>query len=312
MNILSIDLGGTQIKLGLFLKGKMIAKRSIPAYEENGLEHRLAEIEGQVSEMLGGQMVESLDGVALGFPGIVDTAGNKIVSTPKYLDATEIDLVRWIRIRWACSTQMDNDSRLACIGEWKAGAGKGQDNLVMVTLGTGFGSSAVIGGKVLRGVHHQAGILGGHATIQYKGEPCICGNRGCVETLASSWSLSRIIKNFNAESEVPYIGKATYKALFDSYRQGDEGAEGIVNRSIEAWSAAIVNLIHYYDPETIIIGGGLMGSRDIIIPGIEEWVRKHAWLSWGMVKIKAAYLGNEAALYGGYHLFTSGLESIGD
>lgn len=303
MLTLAVDLGGTNVKLGLLRDSQVLEICTFASREEEGLKARLTQIEWEANTLLKNHRHpgENLEGIGMGFPGIVDSRENRVISTPKYQDAVDLDLPGWAGRTWSVPLKMDNDSRLACLGEWKVGAGRGIDDLVMITLGTGFGSSAVMEGRLVRGIHFQAGILGGHSPVDFEGRPCICGNSGCVETLASSWALPGLIKNHRQEEA--YRGDPDYYSLFEAYRRGDPAAKSLVRTSLNAWGAAVVNLIHAYDPRAVILGGGVMKSADIIFPAMKKWIRTHAWLSWGMVEVKTSQLGDRAALVGGSCLF---------
>jgi len=300
----AIDLGGTKIKLGLLRDHQVLEIRTFPSMEKMGLGNRLPGIEECINSLLRTHRRhgEDFSGIGIGFPGIVNTRENRVLSTPKYKDASELDLNKWAERSWSVPLRMDNDSRLACLGEWKSGAGRGVDDLVIVTFGTGFGSSAVMEGRLIRGAHYQAGILGGHSSVDFKGESCICGNRGCVETLASSWALPGIIGRQRDEPNA-YRGDADYYSLFEAYRRGDKAAVKLVDGFMDSWGAALVNLIHAYDPQLVILGGGVMNSGDIILPAMKARIEKYAWLPWGMVELKASVLGDMAALVGGSCLF---------
>ena len=195
---IGIDLGGTRIKLGLLKNEFLIDKKIIPANSLQGLAANLDSIEAATNELLNRNNINKseLKGVGLAFPGIVNTDTKKIISTNnKYDDATELDIGAWVKEKWEVNFFIDNDARMAAVGEWKFGAGKGIDNLVVVTIGTGIGSSAIIEGKLLRGKHYQAGCLGGHFTINYRGNLCSCGNIGCVEAEASTRSIVQRVKS---------------------------------------------------------------------------------------------------------------------
>ncbi len=304
MMILGVDMGGTKIKLGLIKEGEVAGICTIPSRENEGIEQALIRIDEEGEALLSslGLNKNSLDGIGIGFPGIVDFCNNKVLSTPKYSDAIDFDFNKWVSSNFSIPLRMDNDSRLACLGEWKTGAGRGVDDLIMVTLGTGFGSSAVMNGSLIRGTHFHAGILGGHSPIDFKGAPCVCGNRGCVETLASSWALGSLTET--EKDQYPYHGKADYYSIFKAARAGDPGAGRLASESLNAWGAAVVNLIHAYDPALVVLGGGVMNSGDYIIPVIKTWIEEHAWLSWGMVEIKQSSLGDRAALIGAFSLFS--------
>jgi glucokinase len=125
--------------------------------------------------------------VSFGFPAIVDSSTGRVLTAyGKYVDASTIDLQKWARGAFGLDLVIENDARAALVGEWRAGAAKGCDNVVGITLGTGLGAAAIMKGQPVRGMHGQAGILGGHFTVRWGGRLCTCGNRGCAEAEAST------------------------------------------------------------------------------------------------------------------------------
>jgi len=298
-----IDLGGTRVKLGLMKDDVLIDKKIIPAQSAKGLAASLPIIKGHINSLLQTNTVDkkNFKGIGFGFPGLVDSQANKILSTnAKYDDALNIQLDDWVKDNWSVDFFMDNDARLAAVGEWKFGAGKNTNDLVVITLGTGIGTSVITEGKLLRGKHFQAGCLGGHISVVYNGRMCNCGNRGCVEAYASTWALKERIeqhKNFDKSSlsKVPVID---FETLFTEADKNDALAIEFKNDCIELWSAAVVNLIHAYDPEVVVIGGGVMQRHEELIPLIKPIVHQHAWTPWGKVDIRASTLLADAGLYG--------------
>jgi glucokinase len=244
-------------------------------------------------------------GVGISMPGIVDPKQKKILSIDnKFNDVVEMNLSEWVNETWQTNLEIENDARCALIGEWKYGKGKGSDNVVLMTIGTGVGSSAVIEGKVLRGKHFQAGCLGGHFTINIRGQQCNCGNNGCVEVEASTWNIQRIAKEYEGydESLLSKENSLDFESIFRCAKEKDELAIELRDRCLDIWSAAAVNLIHAYDPEILVIGGGVMASADYIIPYIQDKTDKHAWTPWGKVKVVGAENINTAALLGAAYL----------
>src|SRR3990170_7444612 len=109
----------------------------------------------------------------------------------------------WAMERWGVPLVLENDARAALVGEWQYGAGKDCDNVVLITLGTGVGTAALINGKLLHGKHFLAGSLGGHMSINLHGDVCNCGNLGCVESEASTWALQKLVtrdRNFHSST----------------------------------------------------------------------------------------------------------------
>ena len=235
----------------------------------------------------------SLKGIGLAFPGLVDPINKKILSTnAKYDDGFTINLENWVKDHWNVDFFIDNDARITAVGEWKYGEGKDTDDLVVMTIGTGIGTSAIIEGKLLRGKHFQAGCLGGHLSIQYNGSVCTCGNIGCLEAYASTWSIKKRIINSPGflNSVLSSLQVLDFEALFIAAKQQDILALSLLNECYEAWSAGIINLIHAYDPEVVVIGGGVMNNRDTILPNIIPRIHKHAWCPWGKVDIRPSNL----------------------
>lgn len=305
---IGIDLGGTIIKLGVVRDGKVLATSRIDADSQGGLARRLPLIGDEIDTLVRtcNLSAEELGGIAMAFPGIVDFKNRKAASTnAKYDDAPSLDIESWIKERYGVPFIMDNDARMAMIGEWKNGAGKGAENMVMMTIGTGIGTGAVVDSRPLYGRNWCAGSLGGHLTIDYRGRRCTCGNIGCTEAHSASFFLPQIVgENEDVSEEFRKDPENfTYRSLFDKYRSGDNEAATILHECMDVWAAAIVNYIHAYDPEVVVIGGGIMKSADIILPYLQERVGAMAWSPGEKVRIVAAETGDNAALLAVEHYF---------
>lgn len=300
-------MGGTKIKIGIIHGNSVLASSSIDANSSYGLRSRLPYIQETVESLLQQQSLslKEIAGLGIASPGIVDNHQKKILSIDKkFEDAPYINLEEWCLQTFSLPFFIENDARAALLGEWKYGKAKDYENIVLMTLGTGIGSAAVMEGQLLRGKHFTAGILGGHSVINYKGEPCNCGNKGCVETEASTWnltSISKADKNF-AESRLAFAPTIDYELIFSFAEEGDKTALQIRDQSLQAWSACAINLIHAYDPEVLVLSGGVMASSSQIIPYIRQQVEAHAWTPWGKVKIETAEFPATAALLGIAHL----------
>jgi glucokinase len=301
MNILAGDLGGRRIKLGVVCDGRVIASTVIPARADSPLPERLEAVAETLAGLCAGlgTTVGACAGIGLSYPSIIDTANARVVDHfGKYGDASAFDLRTWARQALGLPLAIDNDARMALIGEWRYGAGRGCDNVVMMTLGTGLGTAAVIKGEVLRGAHGQAGILGGHLTVQLGGNPCVCGNIGCAEAEASTWALERFARR-HPDFPTSQLGQESpldYAPLFRWAATGDPCAVALREHSLQVWGAAAVNLIHAYDPELLLLGGGIMASGDLILPRVREQIARHAHTPWGRVSVEASALGDHAAL----------------
>ncbi len=309
MKALAIDFGGTHATCGLIEDRTLLASESF----DTNRAHSLASVLPTIAEIFG-KLVrrESLTlpdfaGIAVGFAGLVDSRTGRILATNgKYEDAKEINLDSWSRKALGIPLRIENDARMALLGESFAGAAAGFTEVVMMTLGTGIGGVAMIEGKLLRGKHAQAGCLGGHIPVLFTGRACTCGAIGCAEAEASGWSLPLVAKAWPgiAQSALAKYSDIGFKELFEESARGDSVAIAIRDRCLNIWAADAVGLVHAYDPEIIVMGGGVMRSADVIIPYVESYVQKHAWTPWGKVKVQAAALGNNAALLGAVPLLS--------
>lgn len=303
-----VDMGGTKIKLGLIHDGNVVAQASLPASSHINLITRLSEIADHVDELLAKNNAEPI-GIGIAFPGIIDSIRHKVLSKyVKYPDAQDVDFAKWAADRWDIPVAVENDAKAALLGEWQFGSGTGCDDLVLITLGTGVGSAVLLNGKLLSGRNFIAGNLGGHMTINMHGDVCNCGNIGCLETEGSTWALANEVRNNPnfSESALSREDAIDFKNLFKHAAGGDVLAIQIRDKCLKTWSLGIINLIHAFDPEKIVIGGGIMESHHVILPHIHRMIASHSWAKNNPPEVLAATHPQLAGLLGMYHLLTQG------
>jgi glucokinase len=305
---LAVDLGGSHAACAVVDGREVVAVETVSLEGASGLGPALPGIAlalGQAAAAAG-VPVSACAGLAFGFCGLVDTTAGRVLSTnAKYDDAPRLDLPGWCRESFGLPLRIENDARLALLGERYAGAARGSDDVVMMTLGTGIGGAALIGGRLLRGKHFQAGVLGGHLVADFEGRPCSCGGKGCIEAEASSWALPglcRAVAGFEA-SALARRERLDFEAVFASAAEGDLVAAAVRDRCLRVWAAGAVAMVHAWDPEVLVIGGGVMRDACAVLPAIEAHVHRHAWTPWGQVAVRAAALGERAALLGAVPLF---------
>jgi glucokinase len=309
VKVLAVDIGGTHANCGLVENERILVNESVDLTGITKMRAVLSRVRQVFLRLVNQRSLSLTDfqGVAVGFPGLVDCRIGRVVSTnKKYDDAPEVDFGAWGREALGLPLRIENDARLALLGESYGGAARSFSDVVMMTLGTGIGGVAMIEGKLLRGKHAQAGCLGGHIPVLFNGRLCTCGNIGCAEAEASGWSLPGIVKDFpgTSASGLSKYSLVGFKQLFEEAQHGDKAALEIRDRCLNIWAADAVALVHAYDPEIIVIGGGVMESANIIIPYVETHVHKYAWTPWGKVRIRAAELANNAALVGAIPLLS--------
>ncbi len=309
MQALAIDLGGSHATCAIVDERSILASEIVTTDGTIGLRPVLPEIVRAFHRLLEQTHLKASDclGIGFSFCGLVDSRTSEIVSTnQKYDDARGLDLKTWAKSELGVRLRLENDARMALLGERYAGAGRGFDDIVMTTLGTGIGGAAMISGKLLRGKHAQAGCLGGHIPVLFGGRQCTCGAIGCAEAEASGWSLPLIAREWPGfvQSRLAQEKAVNFESLFRLAKAQDPVALALRDRCLQVWATATVGLIHAYDPEIVIFGGGVMESADAILPHIQSYVEKHAWTPWGKVKVRAAELGNSAGIFGAIPLLS--------
>ena len=296
MSVLAVDLGGTNIKIGLVESGRILHRAVISAHSEAGAAQALDRVAAQLQALRRDDCI----GVGLAMPTLIDVRTNRVAGQMigKFEGLGQIDFDRWSGEQFQLPIRIENDAHAAILGEWKHGAGRGCDDLVMMTIGTGIGTSVIINGKPLRGKHAQAGNLGSHMILDPDGFPCVCGARGCGEAQQHRNFVSQLAKSDPGfvSSELSKIPEIDYAALF-KHSPTDELASRLLKRSLDIWGTMAVSLVHQFDCERIVIGGGIMKSAAIILPHINQWLET-ACTPWGRARAVAAEQGDDAALLG--------------
>ncbi|HET8636115.1 MAG TPA: ROK family protein, partial [Acidobacteriaceae bacterium] len=281
---------------------EILARETIDLPESESFANTLAALAEPLTRL---QSSARAKAIGFGFCGLVDSRHTRIADTNgKYTDAVSIDLSLWAKEKFGLPLRLDNDARLALLGEQHAGAAQGETDVFMFTLGTGIGGVAMINGHLLRGKHDQAGVLGGHIPVSLSNRRCTCGGLGCAEAEASGWALPGVAKDWPGFSASALAQrKINFENLFACADSGDKVARELVEHCLRVWGAAAVAAIHSFDPELLVYGGGVMKSADAILPYIQNYVHENAWTPWGTVRVRAAQLGNDAALLGVVPLF---------
>lgn len=305
---IGIDLGGTRIKTGLVRDREVLISNVFDVDSNKTLKSVLPKLEEDILQFSGKEAV-AIEGIGVAFPGIVNTDKGQIIDTSaKYTDAPVINLVRWAEEKFHLPLKMDNDARLACLGEWRCGSGRGTSDMVMLTLGTGIGTAVVIEGRLLRGRHFQAGILGGHfiVDINNKTDQCSCGRYGCLEGIGSMWMIEKKAKQnplFESSLLAGTGSSIDWELILQLSGQGDALSELLKLHCLEVWATCLINLVHAYDPERVVIGGGISHAENIILPYFKAFLEKRSWCPGGIPEIKMAEFPDTAALLGAASLF---------
>jgi glucokinase len=301
MLALTIDLGGSHVSGALVNDAGILAQRTIPATAQC-FRDVLSPLEAMIESLFSsaGVSQDSCSGIAFGFPGAVDSRTSRVLATnAKFEDAIHFNFQEWAREKLGCRLVLENDARLALIGEHRHGAAQGFHDAVMVLLGTGIGTAVLLGGKPVRGEKNQAGSLGGHLPVRLDGRLCTCGSIGCAEAEASTWALPAICREWPGfpQSLLANEDVIDFRALFAAIEQGDGLAKEVLERCMHVWTTLMIALTHAYSPQVIVLGGGVLARADDILPELQARLNRHAWTPGGAVTVKASVLGSSAALH---------------
>lgn len=298
---LGIDFGGSHIKYGLVDNNQMIAceQFSLQGMTFGGILNRTAD---HALSMLHGNHIElsQLEGLAIALPGVVNSHEKKLIAiNDKYLDALSFDFVSWSMQNFGMEADVFNDAKMALMGEVYSGVAKGHQDVSMVIVGTGIGTAVMMNGQVLKSRNHTAGNLGGHFLAQTDGVKCSCGNHGCVEAYVSNSILhERVHQQWDlSDSALSSVSKIDYKAIFDRY-ETEKKAKQIGDSLIAHWAGLVVNMLHAYDSEVVILSGGVFNSKIDIRQKIEDYVNNNAWLPKNSYKLVHAENPSYSVLLG--------------
>ncbi|MBE5865355.1 MAG: ROK family glucokinase [Lachnospiraceae bacterium] len=298
-----VDIGGTTVKIGLFDKdGCVLDKWEIPTVKDN----EGAAILPDVAESLRAKMEEKgiqlsdIKGIGVGVPGAVDDEGTAVNGAVN-LGWGVFNIPKVLNGYLDVPVKAANDANVAAFGEMWQGGGKGYDNMVAVTLGTGVGGGIIIGGKILSGATGAGGEIGHMHVEDAETESCGCKNKGCLEQYASATGIVRLAKRRLAKDDKASVlreGTISAKSVFDAVKAGDEVAVEIAEQFGEYLGKGLANVAAVVNPEIFVIGGGVSKAGDILISYVEPVFQKYAFTACRGAKFALATLGNDAGIYG--------------
>ena len=300
--VFGVDVGGTTVKMGLFnVDGEVLDKWEIKTRTENGGEAILPDIAAAANAKLEERGIEKCEvaGLGIGIPGPIDEEG--VVPHTANLGWGYKEVSKELSELTGLPCKGGNDANVAALGEmWKGGAA-GYKNVVMVTLGTGVGGGIIIGGKILTGSNGAGGEIGHlHVDDNIPGQ-CGCGNKGCLEQVASATGITNLANQALAASDKPSMlreGEVSAKTVFDAVKAGDELAKEVAERFGKYLGTALANITAVTDPQAIVIGGGVSKAGPILLEYVERYYQQYCFKSCKNVKFALATLGNDAGIYG--------------
>lgn len=310
MLYIGIDVGGTNLAAGLVdEQGRIVNQITSPVPKDMTARQFGAEL-ARMSRRLcqEGEIDPSrIESVGIGLPGAVDNRAGLFVQNPNMpFRDKNIPLREMFREEWEVPVFLGNDANCAAVGEYWAGAAKGCDPAVMVTLGTGIGGGMIIGGKLFTGFAN-AGMEIGHMIIQPDGIPCGCGSRGCWERYGSATALIQLARQEmerDRSSEMWAIAdgdsaNVNGRTPFQAARLGDPAAKRVLSQYLRGLSIGMINLVNIIQPEVICLGGGVSNAGDdLLLNPLRELVWQGSFDKEHHTRIERASLGNDAGVVG--------------
>jgi glucokinase len=308
--VIALDIGGTKIMTAIFAPdGRLLANEVRPTLAAEGVDLVIDRLFSAIESILFSNALKpsQLGAIGIACAGGIDTGRGVVVTPSPHLpDWAGLPLVDIIQKKFKVAAYLVNDASAAALGEQRCGAGRGVPNLVLLTLGTGIGGGIIIDGRLYLGARGGAGEIG-HITVDADGPECGCGNVGCLEMLASGTAIAREaierIRRGDKSSLVALvkgeIDDITAATVGKAARSDDKLAQEVIARAAYYLGIGMVNIVNIFDPEMLVIGGGMSEPGEMILgPGRKMVAQQVFSLSARSVKIVTAQLGNEAGVYG--------------
>jgi glucokinase len=311
MYYLGIDLGGTNIAAGIVDENyKIIKKDKTPTKAHRPIGDIMDDMATLCERLVNdcNLTFDDIEYAGIASPGSIDPE-NQVVHYANNLPMTEFAIGDELKARIPLKkVYLENDANAAALAEAKAGAGKGCQNLVMITLGTGVGGGVVINGKLYSGFNYTGAELG-HTVIEFNGKPCSCGRKGCFEAYCSATGLKNLTKEKLQETKDTVmwdmikgnLENVSGRTAFDAAKQNDQAGLEVVDKYINYLACGITNMVNIFQPEVLCIGGGVCGEGDYLLIPLVKLVERDQYGFEHQTKpcqIKIAELGNDAGIIG--------------
>ncbi|MBB6671998.1 ROK family protein [Cohnella nanjingensis] len=313
--VVGIDLGGTKIAAALFDgNGLLLNREQMETAGARTADEVVERMAGMVRSVSQGR---TLTGVGLASPGAVNSRDGIVINGTNLPEWDNVPLKKWMEGKLGVPVQVVNDANAAAWGEYVRGAGQGASNMVYVTLSTGIGAGIVIEGQLLLGTHSFAGELG-HAIIDPDGPVCSCGRRGCWEVFASGTAIrdTALRAMRERDSAIAELAAASgeevsSRHVFEAMKLGDPVATEVIGRTIDHMALGMANVVHIFNPDRIVVGGGVSKAGDLLFPALREKTEELVMKPYrGTYTIVPAGLKDDVGLLGAAALFHTGKEGI--
>lgn len=301
--VIGLDLGGTKITAASSdLKGNIIYKYTVPTKSNEGEKSVLDRIIFLTDYVIKKSqlLLKDILCITIGSPGPLDVKKGIILNTPN-LPFKNFNIVDPISRKFMIPVILDNDGNVAAIGEYRFGAGYGTKNMIFITISTGIGAGAILNGRIYRGNTGNALEIG-HMTLDKNGPRCNCGNYGCAEALCSGTAIAKKAKKAIENKETTSLSKyeiITAKDVFKEAELGDVVSKRIIDNALNYLGIFISNILNCFDPEVVVLGGGVCNAGSIIFDRVNKIAYKRSFRAiYNNSKIVPAKCGTDAGVMG--------------
>ncbi len=308
---LGLDIGGTKLAVGVVENGRVLARRQAATATAGDGERLLRRVAALAAEACAdlGRRPSQVAGVGIALPGPVDPVAQRSSFVPGLEGLNDFPVAPFFQTLWARDepgwARVDNDANAAALGEAVYGAGRGGRLVCYFTVSTGIGGGVVVAGRLFRGATGQAAEFG-HLKLRLDGPPCRCGDRGCLEALASGTAIGRRAREAALAGTgelhslaVSNLHAPTAADLAAAVRRGDPLAIALWEAAMTDLGLGVVSVIHLYNPDIVVLGGGVSRSADLLLPAVRRVVAERAMpLLAAAARIEAAALGADVGVVG--------------
>lgn len=299
--VVGVDLGGTKVYTALVDEdGKIKKEIELKTEAHKGTERVVDNIFITIEAVIAEVSRDDILAIGIGTPGLLDIQKGTIIEATN-LPFVNYNLINAIESKFGIKTFLDNDGNVATIGEYIFGAGRGTKNMLYVTASTGIGAGVIINGEIYRG-HTSNAVEIGHITLLKGGPRCRCGNLGCAEALASGTAIVNRAKDAiasNADTKLKIYKDITAKDVFKEAEAGDFVAKQIQDQALQYLGITIANVVMIFDPEKIIIGGGIVKAGEKVFEAIYNEVKSISFKKLASFnQIVEAELGGRSGILG--------------
>lgn len=303
LSVIGVDLGGTNLRTGLLTaQGEIIYRHKEATHVSDGWQKVVSRLvqDIQMQRQYAVQRGFTVAAVGVGAPGVIHVDEGVVVRSPNFPDWNNIPLKALLEEALAVPVVIENDANAAALGEQWRGAGQDIKSMILLTLGTGVGGGIILDSKIWHGADGMAGEIG-HMTLMPEGRPCSCRNVGCLEMYASARGILQSFRECHAESgsKTRFNEAMTAADVYEAARTGDITALRVMKDMGTMLGIGIANLINIFNPERVVIGGGVKDAWPLFIDSVREEVTRRAFeVPARRTQIVPSLLGDDAGMVG--------------